>query len=58
MLRMARTEVPPWEVLTSFLVLLLSTVLMVRLAGKIFEVGILMYGKSLSLREIGRWIRG
>ena len=58
MLRMARTEVPPWEVLTSLLVLLLSTVLMVRLAGKIFEVGILMYGKSLSLREIGRWIRG
>ena len=57
MLRMALTEVPSWEVFTSLLMLLFSTVLMVRLAGKIFEVGILMYGKSLSLREIGRWIR-
>ena len=58
MLRLALTEVPLWEVLTSLLVLLFSTVLMVRLAGKIFEIGILMYGKSLSLREIWRWTRG
>ncbi len=58
MLRLALTDVPLGEVLTSLGVLLFSTVLMVRLAGKIFEIGILMYGKSLSLREIWRWTRG
>lgn len=57
MLRMALSDVPVGEVLVSFGVLLVSTLLMMRLAGKIFEVAILMYGKSLSLREIWRWTR-
>jgi ABC-2 type transport system permease protein len=30
--------------------------LMRRLAGRIFEVGMLLYGKEPTLREIGRWM--
>lgn len=58
MLRLALTAVPAWQVALSFAVLALSTLGMMRLAGKVFEVGILMYGKSASLREIWRWVRG
>jgi ABC-2 type transport system permease protein len=58
MLRMSLADVPAWEVAASLAVLALSTLGMIRLAGKIFEVGILMYGKSASLREIWRWVRG
>jgi ABC-2 type transport system permease protein len=50
--------VPAWEVIVSLLVLLVSTLLMMRLAAKVFEVGILMYGKSATLREIWHWVRG
>lgn len=58
MLRMSLADVPAWEVAASLAVLALSTLGMIRLAGKIFEIGILMYGKSASLREIWRWVRG
>ena len=58
MLRMSLADVPTWEVAASLVVLALSTWGMIRLAGKIFEVGILMYGKSASWREIWRWVRG
>jgi len=57
MLRMSLATVSPWEVVASLAVLLASTLLMIRLAGKIFEVGILMYGKAASLKEIWRWAR-
>ena len=40
------------------LILLVATVwLFRRLAGRIFEVGMLMYGKEPSLREMARWAR-
>jgi ABC-2 type transport system permease protein len=56
-LRTAVSAVPWWEVLLSVLVLALATYGMMRLAGKIFQVGILMYGKSPTLRELWRWAR-
>lgn len=58
MLRLAVVSVPAWEVAASLLVLLVAILVVMRLAGKVFEVGILMYGKSASLREIWRWMRG
>lgn len=48
----------PWEIVASLIVLFLSVILTIRAAGKVFEVGILLYGKSISLREIWRWTRG
>ncbi len=45
------------SVATSLAILLLSTAAAVFVAARIYRVGILMYGKRPSLREIARWIR-
>jgi ABC-2 type transport system permease protein len=37
--------------------LVISTALVVRAAAKIYRVGVLMYGKRPSLRELVRWLR-
>ncbi|OGF54950.1 MAG: hypothetical protein A2Z21_02835 [Candidatus Fraserbacteria bacterium RBG_16_55_9] len=58
MLRLAMAPVPVWEVAVSLLLLIVSILIVMRLGAKVFEVGILMYGKSASLREIWRWVRG
>ena len=45
------------EVAISLGVLALSTWFVAWLAARIYRVGILLYGKRPSLRELGRWIR-
>lgn len=54
----ATPPIAPWEIIASLVVLLLSVILTIRAASKVFEVGILLYGKSISLREIWRWACG
>lgn len=49
--------VPAWQMITSALVLYLSVVFFVWLAGKIYRVGIFMYGKKPSVRDLVRWAR-
>lgn len=58
MLRIAIAELPLWEIALSLAVLAVGTLAMMRLAGKIFEVGMLMYGKTANMAEIWRWVRG
>jgi ABC-2 type transport system permease protein len=41
----------------SLLILLVSTVLVARAAAKIYRVGVLLYGKRPSLKELIRWLR-
>ena len=48
--------VPPWELALSMIVLVATFVGMVWLAGKIYRVGILMYGKKPSWKELGKWL--
>lgn len=48
--------VPPWQVITSLVILYISFVFTTWLAGKIYRTGILMYGKKTSWREIGKWL--
>lgn len=55
-LRMAMVDVPAWEVTTSIVLLLLGCFAAVWLAARIYRVGLLMYGKRPSLRELRRWI--
>ena len=57
-MRMAMLEVWPWVEFSLALVVLMASVwVMIKLAGKIFEVGILLYGKNATPKEILKWIR-
>lgn len=49
--------VPTWELVVSILLLYATFVAMVWLAGKIYRVGIFMYGKKPTFGEIIRWAR-
>lgn len=50
-------EVPLWEELLSLALLYGTTFLMVWLSGKIYRVGILMYGKKPTIKEMVKWMR-
>lgn len=50
--------VPAWQIALSIVLLLGTTVFMIFLAGKIYRVGILMYGNKATLKELWKWIRG
>lgn len=50
--------VPAWQIALSITLLLITTVFMIFLAGKIYRVGILMYGNKATLKELWRWIKG
>jgi ABC-2 type transport system permease protein len=54
--RIVLTEVPIWEIGLSLVLLLVATWFMRLLAGRIFRIGMLMYGKEPSLKELLRWI--
>ncbi|MBQ1213511.1 MAG: ABC transporter permease [Tidjanibacter sp.] len=49
--------VPGWELALSVGLLVATFVGMVWLAGKIYRVGVFMYGKKPTLRELLRWAR-
>ncbi|WBV61511.1 ABC transporter permease [Chryseobacterium camelliae] len=49
--------VPAWQIALSIALLLGTTIFMIFLAGKIYRVGILMYGNKATLKEIWKWIR-
>lgn len=48
--------IPGWEIALSLVLLVASFVGMVWLAGKIYRVGIFMYGKKPTFKEIIRWV--
>jgi ABC-2 type transport system permease protein len=47
---------PWWQVAISLILVVLSAFFFVWLAGRIYRVGILLYGKKVTLKEIGRWM--
>jgi ABC-2 type transport system permease protein len=49
--------VPAWQIALSIVLLLGTTLFMIFLAGKIYRVGILMYGNKATLKEIWKWIK-
>lgn len=46
-----------WEIVISLVLLIGTMLLMVFLASKIYRVGILMYGKKASFKEMLKWMR-
>lgn len=55
--RIAATEVPFWEILLSIVLMIGTFAGIMWLAAKIYRVGILMYGKKPSYKELAKWIR-
>lgn len=49
--------IPAWEVVLSLVLLYASFVAMVWLAGKIYRVGIFMYGKKPTFKELLKWMK-
>lgn len=49
--------IPLWQELLSIALLYASAFLMIWIGGKIYRVGILMYGKKPSIKEIIKWMR-
>ncbi|MGI9077797.1 MAG: ABC transporter permease [Gemmatimonadaceae bacterium] len=56
-LRMSLIQVPPWEGLMSLGFLAFGCYIVVWMAARIYRVGLLMYGKRATVREIARWVR-
>ncbi len=50
-------RIPVIDVIISAVLLLLTTWLIIKLSGKIFKTGMLMYGKNATFSEIVKWIR-
>lgn len=48
--------IPAWEIVLSLALLVLGFIAMVWVAGKVYRVGIFMYGKKPNIKEICRWI--
>jgi ABC-2 type transport system permease protein len=49
--------VPAWQIAISLLMLTAGFIFTTWIASKIYRVGILMYGKKVSLKELLKWLR-
>jgi ABC-2 type transport system permease protein len=56
MVRVAMGNAPVWQLALSMLLLVGTFVATTWLAGRIYRTGILMYGKKVSWKELGRWL--
>ncbi|MGO9269917.1 MAG: ABC transporter permease [Terriglobia bacterium] len=56
-LRIAAEPPPFWQIALSMILLALTMVGVVRFSGRIYRVGVLMYGKRPSVMELFRWLR-
>lgn len=57
LIRLSTLDEWPWmEIIISIVILILSVWLFMKLAGKIFKTGILLYGKNATPKEIWKWM--
>ncbi|HLS09638.1 ABC transporter permease [Lentibacillus sp.] len=58
LMRLTVMEEWPWvEIIIALVILVVSIWIFMKLAGKIFKTGILMYGKNATPAEIWKWIK-
>ena len=48
--------IPAWEIILSIVILIASVIFFVWMSGRIYRIGILMYGKKVSFKELGKWM--
>ncbi|MCE2413804.1 ABC transporter permease [Candidatus Poribacteria bacterium] len=48
---------PLWEILLNILLMCVTVLLVTLISGKIYRIGILMYGKRPTLRQLWQWAR-
>ncbi|MEO8588854.1 MAG: ABC transporter permease [Flavobacteriales bacterium] len=56
MVRVAMGNAPMWQLLVSMALLVATFIFTTWLAGRIYRTGILMYGKKVSWKEMGKWL--
>jgi ABC-2 type transport system permease protein len=56
-LRMTVVQVPGTDVAVALITLVIACICAIWIASRVYRVGVLMYGKRPTLREVGRWIR-
>ena len=56
MCRIPSGTVPFWQLAASMLSLIAGFILTTMLAAKIYRTGILLYGKKVTFREMGKWL--
>jgi len=49
--------VPSWQIIVSMMLMVITFLLFVWMAAKIYRTGILMYGKKTSWKEMWKWLR-
>ncbi len=55
--RVIMVDVPIWQIVTSFIILLISTFVLIKIAAKIFRNGIMQQGKELGFKDIFKWFK-
>ncbi len=55
--RIAATSVPIWQIALSIVLLSLTFLLCLYIAAKIYRVGILMYGKKPTFKDLVKWFK-
>lgn len=55
--RIAATSVPIWQIALSVILLGLTFLLSLYIAAKIYRVGILMYGKKPTFKDLVKWFK-
>ncbi len=58
MMNRAAADPPLFDVIGTMILLVVTTVLVLYLAGKIFQIGILRTGQPPKMKELLRWLRG
>ena len=47
---------PAWQIVLSLILVIAAAFFFVWMAGRIYRVGILLYGKKVTFKEIGKWM--
>ena len=49
--------VPGWQIILSLVLLVLTTIACAWISAKIYKVGILMFGKKTSFKDLWKWLK-